>query len=121
MSNPEYQVCPVCSGTGVVSRPPGVPADQATWAGTNAGPWPCPKCNGERVILKPAMHFMGTVPVYLDPDMPPDTFRIGDYLIHVDPGAPGGDFSSKWLVAHGGPWWKPRRNYSILQKMLDET
>lgn len=44
------QKCPVCDGTGVVSRPPGIAADQPSFATTSAGPWPCPTCQGARII-----------------------------------------------------------------------
>jgi len=45
-----WQKCPVCAGTGVVSRPPGVPADRPTFVSHEAGPWPCPTCQGARII-----------------------------------------------------------------------
>ena len=48
-----WQVCPVCEGTGLVSRPPGVPADQATWVSGGAGPYGCRTCNGETILLTP--------------------------------------------------------------------
>jgi hypothetical protein len=33
--------CPVCNGTGLVSRPPGVAGDQETWASGSTGPYSC--------------------------------------------------------------------------------
>jgi hypothetical protein len=39
-------LCPMCAGTGVVDRPPGIPATQATWVSNSAGPWPCRICGG---------------------------------------------------------------------------
>ena len=39
------QKCPVCDGTGLVSRPPWVAGDQE-WSTTSIGPWPCKRCNG---------------------------------------------------------------------------
>jgi len=43
--------CPVCDGTGLVSRPPGVSGDQESWYGTwQAGPYPCKTCNGTGVL-----------------------------------------------------------------------
>ena len=42
MANP-YK-CPVCNGTGLVSRPPGVAGDQEAWTSTSVGPWPCRSC-----------------------------------------------------------------------------
>lgn len=48
-----WQVCPVCKGSGLVSRPPGVAADQVTFFSTSTGPWGCQTCNGETIILTP--------------------------------------------------------------------
>lgn len=42
--------CPVCIGTGLVSRPPHVAGDVSTWTDTNAGPYPCKSCNGTGII-----------------------------------------------------------------------
>lgn len=50
-SVPTEQKCPICDGTGVVSRPPGVTADQPTFSTARTGPWPCPRCNGLRTII----------------------------------------------------------------------
>lgn len=47
MSNPHR--CPVCLGTKVVSRPPGVAADQP-FASTSCGPWPCGACGGTGIL-----------------------------------------------------------------------
>jgi len=33
--------CPVCNGTGKVSRPPGVPGDQRAWAATGTAAYDC--------------------------------------------------------------------------------
>src|SRR5579875_2725175 len=44
------QVCPVCSGTGKVSRPAGVAGDQPTWVSASAGPWDCRACAGSGLI-----------------------------------------------------------------------
>lgn len=46
-----WQRCPICVGTGVVSRPPGVAHDQSTFVSTSCGPWPCPTCNGTRMVI----------------------------------------------------------------------
>lgn len=46
-----YQKCPVCDGTGLVSRPPGVAGDQRIYNTTSCGPWPCRVCNGIGVLL----------------------------------------------------------------------
>ena len=40
------QKCPVCDGTGLVSKPPWVAGDQHQWSSTSSGPWPCNRCNG---------------------------------------------------------------------------
>lgn len=48
----EYQKCPVCDGTGLVSRPPYVAGDQTTWAGT-CSTYTCNVCLGGGIILKP--------------------------------------------------------------------
>ena len=42
--------CPVCLGTGVVSTPPGVAADQENFSSTESGPWPCGPCWGTGII-----------------------------------------------------------------------
>jgi len=41
-----YQKCPVCDGTGLVSRPPGIAGDQLSWSGSSCGPFSCQACNG---------------------------------------------------------------------------
>lgn len=42
--------CPVCDGTGLVSRPPGVAADQQEWVSYTAGPFSCRACGGSGVL-----------------------------------------------------------------------
>ena len=42
--------CPVCDGTGLVSRPPGIAGDQQTWNYSSAGPFPCNVCKGAGVV-----------------------------------------------------------------------
>ena len=42
--------CPVCAGTGLVSRPPWIAGDQPTWASSSIGPWPCKVCDGTGLI-----------------------------------------------------------------------
>ena len=46
--------CPVCDGTGLVSKPPGVAGDQSTWSsGSGAvGPYTCHVCKGEGVLWR---------------------------------------------------------------------
>ena len=48
-SNP-WQKCPVCDGTGLVSRPPGVAGDQQTWADTQAASYECRSCLGKGMV-----------------------------------------------------------------------
>jgi DnaJ-class molecular chaperone len=56
LRNPIYRQmphkCPVCDGTGKVSRPPHVPGDVNEWtSGTGTGyPYTCNACNGKGVI-----------------------------------------------------------------------
>ena len=47
-----WQKCPICDGSGLVSRPAHVAADQPSFGSSNAGPWACPTCNGLRIILE---------------------------------------------------------------------
>lgn len=42
--------CPVCDGTGLVSKPPGIAGDQETWTSSGTGPYQCLACNGERIV-----------------------------------------------------------------------
>ena len=42
--------CPVCDGTGLVSRPSHVAGDQQTWSDSNAGPYECSTCGGKGVL-----------------------------------------------------------------------
>lgn len=41
--------CPVCDGTGLVSKPPWTAGDHLTWS-TVQVTWVCPACNGERLV-----------------------------------------------------------------------
>ena len=45
-----YQKCPVCDGTGLVSRPPEVAGDVREFVSNGSGPWRCETCQGQRVI-----------------------------------------------------------------------
>ena len=49
----ERQKCPVCNGSGAVSRPPWVAGDQDAWSSICAGPYPCNCCSGAGVIEMP--------------------------------------------------------------------
>ena len=42
--------CPVCEGTGLVSRPPNVAGDQETWTSDSTGPYKCKACNGSGIV-----------------------------------------------------------------------
>jgi len=43
------QLCPKCHGTGVMSRPPGVPADVLSWS-SSASVHTCDICNGRKTV-----------------------------------------------------------------------
>jgi len=47
-----YQKCPVCEGTGLVTRPPWVAGDQPTWVDSSCGPYPCKACKGTGLLWK---------------------------------------------------------------------
>ena len=51
---PRPYCCPVCAGSGLVSRPPGVPGDQTTWSESERGPYPCKACIGTGILWSPA-------------------------------------------------------------------
>ena len=42
--------CPVCDGTGLVSKPPGIAGDQLLWQDSQAGPYPCSACGGAGIL-----------------------------------------------------------------------
>jgi len=48
MSKPHR--CPVCDGTGIVSRPPDVPGDVLSWPSTDTGPYSCRACSGSGIV-----------------------------------------------------------------------
>ena len=45
-----YQKCPVCDGTGLVSRPPGIAGDTEGWLDNGSGPYTCRTCGGTGII-----------------------------------------------------------------------
>jgi len=45
------QACPVCNGTGKVSRPPWIAGDVYMWTGAGAGPYVCHSCGGTGYIV----------------------------------------------------------------------
>ena len=49
----EYKKCPVCDGTGLVSRPPHIAGDVETWADSSTAPYPCKACGGQGYIEAP--------------------------------------------------------------------
>lgn len=42
--------CPVCDGTGKVSRPPNIPGDVQEWSGAGSGPYPCKACESSCIV-----------------------------------------------------------------------
>ena len=48
--------CPVCDGTGLVSKPPWIAGDQQTWISTSTGPWPCKACGGIGIVWANAVN-----------------------------------------------------------------
>ena len=42
--------CPVCSGTGLVSRPPDVAGDQKEWSSSSTAAYPCKACEGKGIV-----------------------------------------------------------------------
>ena len=42
--------CPVCDGTGLVSKPPWVAGDQHEWSSTSTGPYPCGACQASGLL-----------------------------------------------------------------------
>jgi len=50
--SPQPHRCPVCDGSGLVSRPPWVAGDQMTWTASGAGPYQCHACGGSGVLWK---------------------------------------------------------------------
>jgi DnaJ-class molecular chaperone len=48
----EWQICPLCYGQGIVSKPSWVSGDVNTWI-SNQTSYICHLCNGAKVILRP--------------------------------------------------------------------
>ena len=42
--------CPVCDGTGLVSRPPGVAGEQREWTDNQTKPYSCRACDGKGLL-----------------------------------------------------------------------
>lgn len=42
--------CPVCEGTGLVSKPPHIAGDQQTWTDSQPRPYPCQACGGSGIV-----------------------------------------------------------------------
>lgn len=49
MTNIPYK-CPVCDGTGIVSRPPHVAGDIPIWSSGGTGVYECKSCEGEGIV-----------------------------------------------------------------------
>lgn len=47
--------CPVCDGSGLVSRPPWIAGDQPYFATSSVGPWPCKVCQGAGILWESAV------------------------------------------------------------------
>ena len=45
--------CPVCDGTGLVSRTPGVAGDVPEWPAISTAPYPCRACRGTGLVWTP--------------------------------------------------------------------
>lgn len=45
--------CPVCDGTKLVSRPPGMPGDVISWPASSTGPYSCGACSGTGIVWTP--------------------------------------------------------------------
>ena len=50
----EPHKCPVCDGTGLTSRPPGISGDLNGWPATDAAPHNCRTCGGAGVLWRGA-------------------------------------------------------------------
>lgn len=89
---PKWQRCPICEGAGVVQNPPGVPAHQS-FHSTSLGPWPCPTCEGRRII--PAPGEAAVLPQLRD--NPPDSERaMSDDATKLRPFANGSECAD-WM------------------------
>jgi hypothetical protein len=42
--------CPVCDGTGLVSKPPWIAGDVNSWTDSGTAPYVCQSCDGKRII-----------------------------------------------------------------------
>jgi hypothetical protein len=49
---PRPFACPVCNGSGKVSRPPWVAGDQREWSSTTIAAYPCRACGGTGVLWR---------------------------------------------------------------------
>lgn len=45
--------CPVCNGTGIVSRPPYVAGDIQFWSSTETVTYGCRACHGSGIVWEP--------------------------------------------------------------------
>ena len=92
MSKPHK--CPVCDGQGIVSRPPNVAGDRATWAASDTCYYPCRACSGTGIIWE---HEAVSIPsAWTDPD--PDVEGVPVITTTLPPGGQ----TTTWVAAAGG-------------------
>jgi len=59
--------CPICAGTGLVSRPPWIAGDIESYTTSTTGPYPCNACGGQGYIMSPPpIPFIGKIPTAAD-------------------------------------------------------
>ena len=49
---PKPYTCPVCNGSGKVSRPPWIAGDVETWPTSSGKLYTCQACNGKGIVWK---------------------------------------------------------------------
>jgi hypothetical protein len=60
--------CPVCDGSGLVSRPPYVAGDQREWSSSSCGPWPCKSCVGSGLLWAVPPNIQTQTPIMIQPN-----------------------------------------------------
>jgi len=69
-----YQKCPVCDGTGLVSKPPWIAGDVNEWVDSSSVPYTCKTCLGSGIIEMPPQQGVQGEPV--EPATYTDTWTI---------------------------------------------